>query len=327
VSSRARVLAGLKRSDAGVSGEALARELGISRTAVAKHIAALRELGYGIEAHPGSGYRLVSAPSLCIPEEVEPLVTHPMLGSMVGGVVTASTNDDARGLAMQGAREGTVVVAASQSAGRGRFDRPWSSAPGGVYLSLVLRPPMAPSELAPLPLVLAVGVAQGLESLGAAPHLKWPNDILLSGRKVAGILLEMSGQADRVDWVVVGVGVNVTASPSDVHPAVASLSEQVGEPTPALVAAAVLDGMAAVYERWRGEGFSGLREEFVRRDDYAGREVFVSAPDGRIVGSGRTAGIDEIGRIRVEDASGVRAFASGEVSLRRRDTAGAGERD
>ena len=318
MSTRSRVLSALKSAEHGVSGEALARELGVSRTAIAKHVAALRELGYAIEGHVGTGYRLVSGPALCLPEEVAPLLTHPLLGRVEGGAATGSTNDDARALARSGAPEGTVVVAARQSRGRGRFDRSWDSPSGGAYLSIVLRPARGPAEIGSLPLAIAVGVARGLERLGAHPQLKWPNDVLLAGRKVAGILLEMSGQADRVDWVVVGIGVNVGEAPEVGRAGVdaAALSEQAPTITPAETAAAVLDEVAATYERWLAEGFGALSEEFVERHALGGSEVDVRSPEGAVVASGVVAGIDAEGRLLVRTEESVRSFTSGEVSLR-----------
>ena len=123
-----------------------------------------------------------------------------------GGGETGSTNDDARALARAGAEQGTVVLASRQIAGRGRLGRTWESPEGGAYLSAVLRPAVSPSDVSSLALVIALGVAEALEGLGLTPSVKWPNDVLVDGAKLAGVLLEMAAEADRVDWVVVGVG-------------------------------------------------------------------------------------------------------------------------
>ena len=210
MNKRDQVLTALRSADSRqVSGEAIAQRLGISRTAVSKYVAALRQAGYVIDSRVGSGYQLLSAPDLMTPAEVVPLLSSDFWAHMEGREETGSTNDDARILAEQGACEGTVVLAARQTRGRGRFRRTWESPTGGIYFSAVLRPAVPMSDLAPLPLVIALGTAHGLAKAGAKPGLKWPNDVLLCGRKVAGILLEVSGQPDRVDWVVAGVGINV----------------------------------------------------------------------------------------------------------------------
>ena len=149
MTTRDAVLAALRDAGpAGVSGERLARELGVSRVTVGNHVGALREAGYEIEASPGTGYRLVAAPDLPLPSEVRPLLTQGFWTRLEGGGATASTNDDARRLARDGAPEGTVVLASEQTGGRGRLGRAWSSPVGGAYLSAVLRPTVAPAELA-----------------------------------------------------------------------------------------------------------------------------------------------------------------------------------
>ncbi|HET6352558.1 MAG TPA: HTH domain-containing protein, partial [Coriobacteriia bacterium] len=158
MSLRSDILAALRfAGPAGVSGEAIARESRVSRVAIAKHIAALREIGYAIDARPGEGYVLTSAPDLVIPAEVAPLLRDSLWVRVEGDVTVGSTNDEARSLAVAGAAEGTVVVASVQTAGRGRLGRQWESPAGGAYLSAVLRPPVAAIELAPLPLVIALG--------------------------------------------------------------------------------------------------------------------------------------------------------------------------
>lgn len=308
--TRTRVLEGLRAAgSAGVSGETIAHELGVSRVTVAKHVSALRAAGYEIDARLGEGYRLLSSPDLPLPDEVAPLLTTTFWTRLEGGVETASTNDDARALADAGAAEGTVVLAGRQTSGRGRFGRVWDSPRGGVYLSAVLRPGVPAFDVAPLPLVIALGVVRGLEQLGAEVRVKWPNDVLAEGRKIAGVLLEMEGQAERVDWVVAGVGVNV----GPIGPAF--VAEQVPGVQTAAVAAAVLDGIAETYLTWRAEGFAALRFEFDSVHALMRRSVEVRGLDGTVVASGEVMGIDDFGRLRLATAEGERTLASGDVTL------------
>jgi len=313
---RAAVLLALRSNPTGVSGEHLAVELGVSRVAVRKHVEALREAGYGIEARPGEGYRLLLCPDASIPLEVRPLLTGDFVTRMEGGDVTGSTNDDARELAIAGAPEGTVVLARRQTKGRGRLGRLWRSPVGGVYASVVLRPETELPDAVVLPLVVGLGVARALEDFGVHAALKWPNDLLApDGRKLAGVLLEGLSEGWRVAWVVAGIGVNVHEAPGDVS----SVSlDEIGTPGASLaqVAASVLDHVGEAYQSWKRDGFAQLREEYGTRAWLAGRDVVVSDPLGRVVASGRAVGIDPQGRLLVEGPQGTVPVAAGDVTLR-----------
>lgn len=313
-SRRTDVAAALAEAGAaGVSGERLAAALGISRVAVSKHVAALRELGYRIASAPRAGYRLEAAPDLCIPEEVAPRLTDPLWVACVGGLELSSTNDEAKRRARAGASEGSVVVAARQTGGRGRFERSWQSPHGGAYVSAVLRPPADPAAVAPLSLVVALGAARGLGSLGVTAGVKWPNDLHADGRKLAGVLLEMAAEADRVEWVVAGIGVNV-ADPG--LPGSAWAREQAPDVPVADVAARVLDGIAGVYRTWIDVGFAPLRAEYESRLTLTGSTVAVRDAGGRVLGEGEVRGIDGTGGLLVATASGTVVVHAGEVTLR-----------
>jgi len=313
---RAAVLRALRDHPSGVSGEVLASAIGISRVAIRKHMEALRESGYEIEARAGEGYTLVSSPDSPLPLEVAPLLTVPFAARLEGGRVTGSTNDDARTLALEGAPEGTVVLAERQTAGRGRLGREWASPPGGVYASIVLRPKVETPEAIVLPLVVGLGVARGLDSLGARTLLKWPNDLLAEdGRKVAGVLLEGLSEGWLISWIIAGIGVNVRSTTGPEGST--SVDELSGRTASlAVVAAAVLDGVAQSYRSWQTHGFSPLREEYESRSYLAGRPVRVSDAAGRIMAEGTACGIDAQGRLLVETATGTVPIAAGDVTLR-----------
>lgn len=315
MSSRRATLASelVSAGSAGVSGEVLAGRLGVSRVAVGKHIAALREMGYEIQAVRGEGYRLSSVPDAAVPIEVERRVKDRMWVRFEGGGETASTNDDCKGFARTGAPEGTVVLATRQTGGRGRLGRTWVSPEGGVYLSALLRPALVPADAAPLALVIALGVSLGLDTIGVRTTLKWPNDVLLDGRKVAGVLLEMSAEADRVDWMVAGCGVNVHAAPGAL--AGVAFVDEAAEHSCAEVAAAVLDGIAGAYRAFGADGFSALVGQYEDRHALAGTGVTVRDMEGRIVASGRVVRVDDSGRLLVDDAGTVTPVTSGEVTL------------
>jgi BirA family transcriptional regulator, biotin operon repressor / biotin---[acetyl-CoA-carboxylase] ligase len=319
VSTRDEVLVALRAAgDAGVSGEALASLLSVSRVTVSKHVAVLRERGYVIDAAPSSGYRLVSVPDLPLPAEVAPLLRSELWTELYGGAQTASTNDDARALARAGAPEGSVVLASRQTSGRGRLGRTWDSPGGGVYISAVLRPAVPPAEVASLALAVALGVVWGLEGLGAKPLLKWPNDVLLGDRKLVGVLLEMSAEADAVEWVVVGWGMNVRRPSDTVPPPGAAYLEEVAPHVGlAGAAAATLDGIAEAYAQWRTGGFSAIRAEYEKRLALTGRAVRVSDLAGTVRAQGVVVGVDDDGRLLVRGSDEqVRPVVAGEVTLR-----------
>jgi BirA family biotin operon repressor/biotin-[acetyl-CoA-carboxylase] ligase len=313
---RAAILQAMREAPVGVSGELLATGLGVSRVAVRKHVEALRELGYSIEARAGEGYRLTGVPDAPLPTEVRPRLRTDFVTRLEGGRVTGSTNDDARALALAGAREGTVVLAARQTAGRGRLGREWASPPGGVYASIVLRPAVETPEAIVLPLVIGLGAARGLDALGVSALLKWPNDLLCEdGRKVAGVLLEGLSEGWLIEWIVAGVGVNVRCAPDPARDA--SVDELAGRTVPlAEAAAAMLDGIGDAYRRWQEEGFAPFAKEYAARSYLAGRQVRVSDAAGRVVAEGGVTGIDALGRLLVATVAGTVPVVAGEVTLR-----------
>ena len=311
---RADVARALARAGAGgLSGETLARELGISRVAVGKHVAALRELGFTITAMRGTGYALEHAPDACIPETVAPLLDDPLWLAFEGGPATGSTNDDAKRLAREGAAEGTLVLAARQTGGRGRFGRVWASPDGGAYVSAVLRPPLPPAALGPLGLALALGVARGLDSFGIPVGLKWPNDLMADGRKLAGILVEMAAEADRAEWVVAGLGLNVS---SPAYEGAAYVREWAPDAGVADVTACVLDAMAAAYREFVEGGFAPLAGEYRDRGTLWGQDVVVRDGAGTVVAQGTVVTVDDTGALVIAGATGECTIVAGEVTLR-----------
>jgi BirA family biotin operon repressor/biotin-[acetyl-CoA-carboxylase] ligase len=315
ISRRAQVASALvSAGPAGISGEVLATELGVSRVAINKHVASLRELGYVIRSTPHVGYRLESSPDLCIPEEVGPRLRDALWIACEGGESLPSTNDAAKQLARAGLGEGTAVVSARQTTGRGRFGRVWESPVGGAYVSCVLRPPLGPADISPLSLVAAIGAARGLESLGVPVGLKWPNDLEVAGRKLGGILLEMAAESDRVEWVVAGCGVNVGERP---HERAVAVREFAGSATAGEVGAVVLDGIASAYREFLGAGFDRLRAEFEARSTLTGQRVSVRDATGALVAEGDVAGIGDAGTLVLETAGGREHVSAGEVTLAR----------
>jgi BirA family transcriptional regulator, biotin operon repressor / biotin---[acetyl-CoA-carboxylase] ligase len=307
--------------DASVSGEAISDKLGLTPAAVFRSVNALREQGYRIES--AHGYRLVAIPDRLTALELRPLLNTHDLGHLIHSAdAISSTNDRAKELAAEGALHGEVVIAETQTAGRGRRGRSWVSPPGrNLYLSMVLRPDHLPPARAPeLTLVAAVAVCDTIRQAGVAAGIKWPNDVFASGRKIAGVLTELAADAERVSWVVVGVGVNVNVRtedfPEELRQTATSLLLERGEPAPrALFAAALLTSLETWLDRHAEEGFGPVREAWRARSVTIGQDVRVRA-DGRDV-TGRAEDIDADGALLVRTATGLERVLAGDVETLR----------
>lgn len=216
-----QVLAALRRQEGRfVSGRALSETLGVTRAAVWKDIRRLQAMGYGIDTDPKEGYRLAASPDLLTREELLPGPATAVLGQKLLHFATlGSTNAKARALAEAGEPEGTAVVAEEQSAGRGRAGRQWYSSAGkGIWLSLILRPQTPLASLPCLTMAACAAAGTALERAANGIRVKWPNDLLLEGRKLGGVLTEISGEADRIDYAILGIGLNVNQETADFPP-------------------------------------------------------------------------------------------------------------
>ena len=302
------ILKALRQSGGYVSGEILSKELGVSRVSVWKHIRNLRQDGYVVEASP-RGYRLVSSPDLLLPCEF------PDAGQEIHHFgELASTMVAARELAKKGANEGTLVVAESQTCGRGRLGREWFSPRGGVYFTLILKPKISPAYAPRINLMASVAVASAIrEVIGLKAELKWPNDVLIGGRKVCGILAEMEAELDAMNFVNLGIGINVNASVSRYEEMATSLKAELGREIPRReFLSAVLKKIEEQQALLTGDG---LLEEWRGLSATLGRYVRVVVPAGEIVG--QAIDIDASGALIVkgEDGSLCSAIAGDCVHL------------
>jgi len=323
----ARVLDALRRG-AGrpCSGEALSREHGISRAQVWKDVETLRARGYGIDAEPGGGYRLLATPDRLYPEEIAAGLATRWLAREVRYLdETDSTNRVALDWAREGAPHGAVVVAEGQTDGRGRLGRRFHSpAYRNLYTTLVLRPELALPEAPAWILATAVGVADAVaDALGAdgdAVEIKWPNDVLIDGLKTCGILMELGAEATRVAFLAVGIGVNLNVDPAtfpeEFRDRATSLSARRGEPVDrAAFARTLFARLEAVYDACAAGGFHGILPRFEARFRMAGRRVRLREHDGA-QREGRVAGIDADGALRLEtDGGRIERWLAGDVTL------------
>lgn len=315
----------LKQSGEWVSGESLCRELGVSRTAVWKHIRNLREEGYDIEARANLGYRLRSVPDVPYPGEVAEGLGTAVMGSRIEYFVDLpTTNNEAKKLARAGCPEGTVVVAESQSGGKGRMGRFWFSPRArGLWFSVILRPPVNLVETPQVTMVAAVAVALAVrEHTGLAASIKWPNDLLVEGKKLCGILVELNAEIDRVNFMVAGIGLNVNIDSNQFPPELAgiatSLKIEAGRHIPRVpMLRALLQSLEIWYRRWLQEGFTPVLEKWRELCVTLDCPVTVHTIKGSY--AGHALDVDETGALLVQRADGtVERLVAGEVSLRKR---------
>jgi BirA family biotin operon repressor/biotin-[acetyl-CoA-carboxylase] ligase len=305
-----------------VSGEAISDKLGLTRAAVWKHVEALRAQGYRIDAVPARGYRLAEVPDRLTALELRPLLNTHDVGQVIHWYEElGSTSDRAKELADEGAEHGEVVIAEAQTAGRGRRGRHWASPPRkNLYFSVVLRPELPPGRVAELTLVASVALCDAVRQAGVEAGIKWPNDLLVSGRKIAGILTELAAEPDRVHWVVLGAGINVNARaedfPEELRGEATSIALERGQPAPrALFAAACFTALEEWIDRHAAEGFAVVRDAWRERSVTLGRRVMVRTDGREIVGVAED--IDDAGALLVRGPSGTERILSGDVALLR----------
>ena len=316
------ILRTLREREDYVSGQQLCQGLGVSRTAVWKAIEELRTEGYVIDAVRNRGYCLVKAADAITPAELKTELHTKWLGREIQYFdVTDSTNTQAKRLAEAGAPHGTLAVADRQTAGKGRRGRQWESPSGtGAWFSMVLRPEMNPANACMLTLIAGMAVAAGIkEAVGLEAGIKWPNDLVIGGKKICGILTEMSTEAQDIRYVVTGIGINVNTVdfPKDIQNTATSLLRESGKAVRrSRIIGAVAKAFEYYYERFMETcDMSALRREYdemlVNRD----RQVTVLDPRGSYEGT--ALGIDEGGNLLVCRTDGsVISVISGEVSVR-----------
>lgn len=319
---KGEILKLLKETDGYVSGQELCRRFGVSRTAVWKVINQLKEEGYEIEAVRNRGYALKGAGDVLSEAELlSCLKTEWAGGRIVYFDATDSTNAQAKRLAEAHAPHGTLVVSDRQDGGKGRRGRSWASPSGvGIWMSLILRPEIAPSSASMLTLAAALAVREGIqEETGLSPLIKWPNDLVLNGKKICGILTEMSTELMEIQYVITGIGINVNQRefPSEIRDTATSLSLEAGRCfRRSSLIAAILKAFEKDYAAFLKTGdLSLLLEEYNACLVNRGKEVCILDPSGEY--RAVAEGIDESGSLLVTLPDGTRReIISGEVSVR-----------
>ena len=318
---KAELLAVLREAEDYVSGQDLCEKFGVSRTAVWKAIKHLKEAGYEIEAVPNKGYRLVAVPDKLSENELKSIRQTEWVGNEIFYFpVIDSTNTKAKQLAEEGYPAGTLVVAEQQDAGRGRRGRSWESPRGdGIFMTLMLKPDIKPENAPMLTLVAALAVSAAIsECTGRPAGIKWPNDIVMNGKKVCGILTEMSAQIDYVNHVVIGIGINVHNKefPEEIAHMATSLYLETKEH---FNRAALIEKVWEQFERYyktflETEDLSGLAKEYEAH--LVNMHQIVKVLDPKEPFEGKAMGITARGELMVDTWESRRLVSAGEVSVR-----------
>ena len=310
----------LQESPGYISGQLLAKKAGISRSAVWKHVRSLRQCGYDIESLHGQGYRLAGSTEYPVPWELAKLLKTSFVsrGEMVYRQSAESTQSIAISLAEKG-KVDAVVIAEQQSSGRGRMKRKWLSPRGGVWLSVVLKPAVPTVTSTMLPFVAAIAVCDAIrEAANLAVTLKWPNDVMVEGKKVAGILLDLSAEAETVNYAVIGIGINANVDASKLkmdregRPAVTSLMDELGHDVNRLhLTKLLLEKIELFYLALEKNGPAAIVAEWRKRSDMIGKKVNVIQQGARY--DGVAADVNDDGSLRVRTARGDMNVTSGDI--------------
>jgi len=321
----AKILSALRQSPAGVSGAELADQLHISRAAIWARVEELRGLGYDIEAGPHFGYRLLNSPDVL---HADDLVARLGRTRVIGRDIrvfeqTTSTNDVIEKLARDGVKEGAVVFAESQTQGRGRLGRKWMSpARKGLWFSVLLRPDLRPQQATQLTVAAATALARGIRNeTGLQPEIKWPNDLLVRGKKIAGILTELNAELDHVKYIVLGIGVDVNLGafefPSDLRKMATSLKAELGSPVPRPeLAVSILRELDSDYARVCSGDFADVADEWEALCSTIGQRVVIRMGQNQIRGRAESLGDDGALIIRT-DHGHLEQVIGGDVTLER----------
>jgi len=304
-----------------MSGTKLAQELSSNRTEVWRLVQQLRGLGVDVAGHPATGYQLKSVPDLLLPEILGPLLRGTIFNNQLHHFYKiGSTNTAAMAAAAAGIAEGSVFLAEEQTAGRGRGSNSWESErSAGIYCSVVLRPVLPPSDVLVLTLAAGLAVLAAIAQVESrvSADLKWPNDVLIKGRKVCGILTEMHAEVTRVRHIVVGIGINVNQKsfPKEIENEATSLRMETGsECSRVEVAAALLKSLDREYRALIEEpdAQQSILRRFAEQSSWArGKQVYIEESQPRIEGT--TEGLDERGFLQVQTAHGLQRVLSGTV--------------
>lgn len=313
----------LKNTDDFISGQKISDKLNVSRTAIWKYINGLKEEGYKIESVSRKGYKLISSPDVLTYEEIKDLLKTDYIGKKIFHYDTIdSTNTRAKELVSKGEGEGTIVISEEQTLGKGRLGRQWQSPKGkGIWMSIILKPDINPVDASKITQIGAASVWEAISKIGLKPYIKWPNDIILNSKKVSGTLTEMSGELNQINYVVIGIGINVNAEAEDfseeVKPIATSIKAVLGKKVSRKhLVADILNKFEVLYNDFLSSGSISKSIEICRKGSkIIDKEV-------RLISRGtevkvKVIDVTEDGELLVKDVNGnIKKIISGEISVR-----------
>ena len=314
---KSKILEILEKKGSYVSGEEISKEIGISRAAIWKHIKKLRELGYEIESKTNEGYKLIKSPEKQIEFELERLLDTKIIGKKILFFEEVdSTNNKAKQIALE-EKEGTVVISEMQTSGRGRRGREWYSPKGGIYVTFILKPNVSPEKASQLTLVSSLALVETLNAINnnLNAKIKWPNDVLVSGKKISGILTELSSDMEKINYIVVGVGINLNTEKEILPENGTSLKiEMKEEVSIKLFLKSFLEHYDLIYQEYLNSGIDQIIERWKNNSDTLGKKVKIIGINETFEGLAKD--IDENGALILETKEKEIKVYSGDVSLR-----------
>jgi len=316
---RYQILEKIRGSKKAVSGQALSNELNITRTAIWKHIKQLRKEGYNITAKPRVGYRLKKIPDLLLSQEIKRNLDTDFIGiNIINYPKISSTISVAKRMAKKGFPDGTVIVAEQQTFGKGRLGRKWESPKGGIWASVILRPKMSPSEIVKLNMVVSLAIVKAIKDVtGIQTEIKWPNDVLYQGSKVAGVLTEVDTEIDSVNYAIVSFGINVNNKldklSANVQETATSIQEIKGKKVKRLALfSAILSYLEKLFIECQNSGCGEILREWKQVCLTIGQELTIKTVEKQY--QGKAIDIDDLGRLVLDTDDGQTvALLSGDI--------------
>ena len=309
-----------------VSGEHLSRSLGLSRAAVWKDMKKLQSLGYKIRSRQKAGYKMISKTDRMLPWEVSDGLQTETIGRKIYYFDTIdSTQNFALRLASKPYENGSIVISRRQTHGRGRQERRWVSPLGGIWLSILLKPKFELSQASLFPMLTSLALATSIEkTLKLKPKLKWPNDVMLGNKKVAGVLVDASIESNQIDYLIIGIGINFRVKPVAISKSIktkknfygaASLVNTKSDADPIVLLQAFLSELETLYNKAIANNLHGIKKEWEKRSATIGKNVKISTPAGDVIG--KAIGMDEDGALLVSSKGKTQRLLVGDIYRQR----------
>lgn len=309
-----------------LSGEKLSKSLNLSRAAVWKNIKKLQSLGYKIESKPKIGYKLQLDTTLLLPWEISDGLQTDIIGRKIYYFdIIDSTQNFALKLSQKPHENGSIVIAARQTKGRGRLNRKWVSPKGGIWLSILLRPNFELSQTSLFPMITSLALSIAIEkTLKIKPELKWPNDLTVKGKKVAGILIDVAIESNKIDYLVIGVGINFRINPSKISRLVKDPQRRYGittlvkenqEDNPVELVQQFLYELEQMYDKVISNSIGEIRQNWIKRSSTIGKNITATTTTGVL--KGKAIGIDETGALLLSNRGKIQRLLAGDITYKK----------